>query len=71
MLSFKKIKGIFSKNNDKTVTIFSFPHANKEQLDELLNGVGLFGNTSDDNIFSNTDLRDGSIVNLKLKGKRK
>lgn len=71
MVNFKKIKGFFNKNNNKTVTIFSFPHATKEQLDELLKGVGQFGKTGDDVIFSNTDLRDGSIVNLKIKGKRK
>ena len=71
MLTLKSIKRIFNRNNDKTMTIFSFPHATKEQLDELLKGVGQFGKTCDDVIFSNTDLRDGSTVNLKIKGKRK
>jgi hypothetical protein len=58
------------KNDEKTVTVFSFPHATKDQLDELLKGIGGFGKTSDDMIFTNTDLRDGSTVGVKIKGKR-
>lgn len=64
MLEFKKIKGLFKRN----VTVFSFPHANKEQLDQLLTDLGKFGKTTDDVMFTSTDLRDGSIVKLKIKG---
>jgi hypothetical protein len=63
-----RFRKVIERNRVRTVTVFSFPHATKEQLDALTTSIQKVGKTSEDIIFSNTDLRDGSTVNLKVKG---
>ena len=66
-----RIKSLFNRKKVKTVTIFSFPHAQSEQLDKLLKDVEQFGKSSDDIMFTTTDLRDGALVNVKVsRGKK-
>lgn len=65
---FEKIKSVLKKGEKKTVAIFSFPHASKEQLEDLLNSVSKFGKVKEDIIFTTTDLRDGSVISVKMKG---
>ena len=71
MLIWDKMKSFFKKKGVKTVTIFSFPHAQNEQLDVLLKDVEKFGKSTDDVIFTTTDLRDGALVHVKVSRGRK
>jgi len=66
-----KIKSVFKRNGPKPVTIFSFPHAQKEQLDKLLEDIQKFGKATDDILFTTTDLRDGALVKVNVRGRKK